>query len=301
VADTTNNRGVFGRGVPAVKPTFGSLFTGIGGIDFGLERAGWECRWQIEIDDFCQRILEKHWPNVKRYRDCRGINPKELEAVDLICGGFPCQSVSIAGKREGETDPRWLWPEFRRFIRGLRPQWILAENVPGLLSIDSGRLFGGILKDLAEIGYDAEWEMLPAAAFGAPHLRYRVFIVAYTQSNRNNRESGRSGHRKQECLEERWQTVGGQPNKHRYGNGTSKDVAHPNGERRGDTQGRRPTLSVLGGGSPSPWGTWIPEPNVGRMANGIPFRVDRLKSLGNAVVPQVVEWIGKRIIEYESL
>lgn len=195
---------------------FGSLFSGIGGLDLGLERAGMECVWQVEIDDYATRVLEKHWPNVPRWRDVRTFiadadcdrqqgwkkshsQPEEsrqqasrrdhLERlrppadVDGICGGFPCQPVSLAGARRGDADERWLWPYFRDCIRILRPRWVLIENVRGLLSADVGRLFRGILWDLASLGFDAEWQILPAGAFGAPHIRERVFIVAYAQHN----------------------------------------------------------------------------------------------------------------------
>src|SRR5437588_4892053 len=153
----------------------GSLFSGIGGLDLGLGRAGMSVAWQVENDPFCAAVLEKHWPGVKRYGDIREIRWEEVESVDLVCGGFPCQPVSLAGRRLGTTDDRWLWPEFARCVRTVRPRYVLVENVPGLLV----RGMGDVLGDLAACGYDAEWDCLPAAAVGAPHLRYRVFIVAY--------------------------------------------------------------------------------------------------------------------------
>src|SRR5215471_17499230 len=115
--------------------TYGSLCRGIGGIDLGLDRAGFECRWQCEIDEFCRKILAKHWPHVRRYGDIKQLTGGELEPVDLICGGYPCQPFSQAGKRGGENDPRHLWPEFARIIRILRPRYVLLENVSGHLSL----------------------------------------------------------------------------------------------------------------------------------------------------------------------
>src|SRR5262252_2632961 len=191
--------------------TVGSLFSGIGGFDLGFERAGFDIRWQVEIDPFCQRVLAKNWPNVRRYGDVRHVmghaescgrrargtwrSPHSgsgvsdcscwdrravfIEPVDVLCGGFPCQPHSLAGRRAAAADDRDLWPEFMRLIRELRPRWVVAENVPGLLSSEAGRFFGGILRDLAESGYDAEWDCLPACAFGAPHRRDRVWLVAY--------------------------------------------------------------------------------------------------------------------------
>jgi DNA (cytosine-5)-methyltransferase 1 len=150
------------------------MFAGIGGLDLGLERAGMRCRWQVEIDPYCCRVLEKHWPDVRRYEDVKEIRWEEVEPVDLVAGGFPCQPVSVAGKQLREDDDRWLWPEFRRCLGVVRPAYVLVENVPGLLTGGMGTVLG----ELAELGYDAEWETLPAAAFGAPHLRFRVFLVA---------------------------------------------------------------------------------------------------------------------------
>lgn len=161
------------------RPTFGSLFAGIGGIDLGLERAGWRGRWQVEWDPFCQRVLAKHWPDVQRYGDITTVDWSGVERVDLLAGGFPCQPVSGAGKRKAQSDERWLWPEFLRAIRALRPRLVLVENVTNLLAINDGSAFGEVVGDLAASGYDAEWDCIPAAALGAPHDRDRVWIVAY--------------------------------------------------------------------------------------------------------------------------
>ena len=158
--------------------TYGSLFTGIGGLDLGLDRAGMECRWQIEIDPFCQKVLEKQWPGVKRYGDIRTVRGTDIEPVDLICGGFPCQDLSQAGKRAGiEGSRSGLWFEYARLVGELRPRWVLIENVPGLLVHDAMRRVVG---ELARLGYVGCWRSLRAAEFGASHLRKRVFIVAYS-------------------------------------------------------------------------------------------------------------------------
>lgn len=225
-------------------PTFGSLFAGIGGLDLGLERAGWECCWQVESDEWCRRVLGKHWPDVVRYGDIREVD--SLPPVDLICGGFPCQPISRAGKGLVQADQRWLWPEFHRIIRLVRPRFVLVENVQALL----GRGFGDVLGDLAASGYDAEWDCLPAAAFGAPHLRDRVFLVAHASSPRLQ------------------------------GLGTERGL-----------------FQALSQGEVGGADWWATEPNVGRVADGIPHRVDRLRGLGNAVVPQVAEWIGRRLLD----
>lgn len=235
--------------------TFGSLFAGIGGLDLGLERAGMICKWQVEIDPFCQKVLAKHWPDVARYEDVRDVGGHNLEPVDLICGGFPCQDVSLAGKRAGlEGQRTTLWSEFARIIGEVRPRWVLAENVPGLLSSDNGRFFGNVLRDLAACGYDAEWDCIPAAAVGASHRRDRVYIVAYANSKRRGHTSKRYG------------TVA--------------------------IFGRIPTRVT--------WPVFGESP-VLRVADGVPDRVDRLRSLGNAVVPQVAEWIARGIAEVENM
>jgi DNA-cytosine methyltransferase len=164
-----------------VRLTVGSLFSGIGGFDLGFQRAGFEIKWQVEIDPFCRRVLEKHWPGVKRYSDVRHLHAPEPAWVDVVCGGFPCQDISDAGKRAGIDGERsGLWAEFARLIRELEPRYIVVENVAALL----GRGLSRVLGDLAESGYDAEWDCLPASAVGAPHRRDRIWIVAYADSRR---------------------------------------------------------------------------------------------------------------------
>lgn len=156
--------------------TFGSLFAGIGGFDLGFERAGMRCEWQVEIDPYCQRVLAKHWPNVRRWDDVRTFPPAGDWNVDVICGGFPCQDISNAGTRDGlDGDRSGLWFEFLRIIRLLRPSYVVVENVAALLERGIGVVLGG----LAGIGFDATWEVLSACAFGASHTRRRLFIVAY--------------------------------------------------------------------------------------------------------------------------
>ena len=238
--------------------TFGSLFAGIGGLDLGLERAGMVCKWQVENNDYAARVLAKHWPKVRRWGDIRTFPPEPASewAVELVCGGFPCQPVSNAGKRRGESDERWLWDEMCRICQMVKPVWVLAENVPGLLSAASGRLFGTVVRDLASIGYSCEWDCVSAASVGAPHVRNRVFII-----------------------------------------GRSEDVADASCQckHRAGTTGKR------GGRQPTNGDWWLLEPDVGRVANGVPKRVDRLKCLGNAVVPQVAERIGRYINDGRAL
>jgi len=289
-----------------LNATFGSLFAGIGGIDLGLERAGWKCCWQVENNTYCLRILEKHWPQVRRYGNIKRVDPGELERVDLIAGGFPCQPTSYAGKRKGTEDPRWLWPEMARIIRGVRPRFVLVENPPGLYT----KGFGQVLGDLAACRYDAEWDCLPAAAFGAPHLRYRIFLVAYSQisglegleSTRNLCTNG--------CVTQRRPStdansdsdglprsrLSAQPRQPHQTNvdpsGLRKELSDAN--ESGCVQNIRRIFSGQPNITRSGW--WDAEPAICRVVDGISFGVDRLEALGNAVVPQVAEWIGQRII-----
>lgn len=155
---------------------FGSLFAGIGGFDLGLERAGMECKWQVEIDERKRAVLARHWPDVARFGDIAEVSASQLGQVDLIAGGFPCTDISSAGDRAGiDGEHSGLWTHFARLIRELRPRYVLVENVPALLV----RGMETVLGDLAASGYDAEWDCLPAAAFGAPHLRARLWLLAY--------------------------------------------------------------------------------------------------------------------------
>lgn len=159
---------------------FGSLFAGIGGFDLGFERASMECAWQVDNDERANAVLERHWPNVERYGDVQDVGKHNLKAVDLICGGFPCQDVSVAGKRKGLAGKRsGLWFEFHRILEELAPRWVVVENVPGLLSSNGGRGFAIILRGLVEIGYGVCWRILDAQYFGVAQRRRRVFIVGH--------------------------------------------------------------------------------------------------------------------------
>lgn len=164
---------------------FISLFAGIGGFDLGFERVGMACEGQVEIDGACNKILKKHWPNVKRYGDVKECGKHNLEQVDLICGGFPCQDVSVAGRREGLAGSRsGLWFEFYRVLEELRPGWVVIENVPGLLSSNKGRDFATILQGLAELRYLSAWRILDAQYFGVAQRRRRVFIIGHLGDGR---------------------------------------------------------------------------------------------------------------------
>ena len=400
--------------------TVGSLFSGIGGLDLGLERAGHTVQWQIEADPYCRRVLAQHWPHVPCHHDIKTVTAGDLTPVDLLCGGFPCQPVSHAGLQKGTTDDRWLWPEFYRLIDVLRPRYVLLENVPGLLTANGGSAFRGILADLATSGYDAEWDCLPAAAVGAPHLRYRVFIIASLPDAERHRAGVQSRHapsggqawepphaskptlvrpedRKADAerlapsrqavadaqeFDQRTRLCPSEPTAQRRGrsgdsSGTLADQPTAVADSTSNGRGSRGTACSGLGGWPAPerpssqvadadragreelrgaesvgsqfrsaerggaamadadhqrcvggrqpeqhdqqgprWrepdgrlsdgrffdapisGEWPIEPSMGRLADGVPDRVAQLKALGNAVVPQVAEWLGRRLQEH---
>ena len=230
-----------------------SLFSGIGGLDLGLERAGMTVVGQVEIDPWCRKVLAKHWPEVPRHDDVRTAAGwwGDRAAPDLVCGGFPCQPASTAGKRRGPTDGRWLWPAMAGVIRHLRPRYVLVENVLGLSTAG----LGDVLGDLAALGFDADWGVLSACAVGAPHPRARLFIVAHADD--------------------------GQPDQ-------------PQSETWAADERPVPWRRPVGPGR-SHW--WASEPGVARVADGVAGRVDRTRALGNAVVPQVAEHIGRMVME----
>ena len=241
--------------------TFGSLFAGIGGIDLGFERCGMECKWQVEINDYAQKVLAKHWPKVHRERDIRECSARNLDWVDVIAGGFPCQDISYAGLGAGLDGERsGLFFEAIRLVRELQPRAVVLENVAALLTRGLDRVLG----TLAEIGYDAEWHCIPAAYVGAPHIRNRLFVMAYANS---------VGRRKGSIL----QRVAAQKLLPRDAWGGVSVAVHASAGLSGRVR-RIPNDSFYG------------------MAHGIPARVDRLRGLGNAVVPQVAELVGKMVL-----
>jgi DNA (cytosine-5)-methyltransferase 1 len=246
--------------------TIGSLFSGIGGFEHGFNLASkdkFKVIWQVENDPFCNSILEKHYPNTKRYSDIKEVDVDGLERPNIICASPPCQPFSTAGKRKGSEDDRHLWPETFRIIRNLRPDWFVLENVRGLFTSEKGKIFGRILSDLDSIRYDAEWQVLPAKAFGAPHKRDRVFVVANPVSKRLQRPFFEEGIC---CLAEQTLT--------KFGN---RDI----------TCGSWWTENI---------------PNI-RVGNGVPLRVarHRVKAYGNSICPQVIEFLAKRILDLEGI
>jgi DNA (cytosine-5)-methyltransferase 1 len=254
--------------------TVGSLFAGIGGFDLAAERAGLQVKWQVEIDDYATRVLEKHWPDVQRFRDVRLCGADNLEPVDVICGGFPCQDISSAGQKVGIDGERsGLWSEYARIVRELRPRYVVVENVAGLAARGLGRVLG----DLAACGYDTEWESLPAGLFGAPHLRARIFVVGYT--DRHGESDGAVDD------ETPWMPA------------LVADAEHAFRKQR------RALGRAWGSRESVPWderGRCVDPALAVRVDDGFPGRLDRLRCLGNSVVPAAAEFIFGRILEAEQ-
>lgn len=243
-----------------------SLFSGIGGLDLAAEAAGFVTVGQCEWAEFQTKVLEKHWPDVQRWRDIRGLSADDFyrktghETVTCISGGFPCQPHSVAGKRRASSDERDLWPEMRRVISEIKPKWVVAENVPGLLSSENGRFFANVLRDFAEMGFDVGWGITSAAAIGAIHRRERLAIIAYASSIRLQRRF---------TTQERFYS---------------------------DEQSKRAFTNLLRCADES----YIRKSAILRRNNGLPNRVDRTKSLGNAVVPQAFYPFFKAIHDLET-
>jgi DNA (cytosine-5)-methyltransferase 1 len=348
--------------------TIGSLFSGIGGLELGLEWAGLgPTLWQVERDPSARHWLAEHWPDAIRHDDVCAVGAHNLTPVDLICGGFPCQPHSVAGKRQGSNDERDLWGEFGRVVRELRPSYVVGENVPGLLTSDGGRFFNRVLSDLAALGFDVEWDVLSAADVGAPHLRERLFIVATSRGvgqadarrSRHERERRRAdAHGPARALEgearERERrgpdagnrsagvgrmahaSGGGRREERALGGGSGggsgafgaggdrplfggEALGHAHGERgrgrgerrdagnadaSGEVVGWREAVPVRGlDGTvrlvPADAAARGPESPLYPVAHGVSGRVARLRAVGNAVVPQVAEVVGRLIVERE--
>ena len=319
--------------------TFGSLFAGIGGFDLGFERAGMVCKWQVENDEYANKILARHWPDVARYGDIRQFPPVRCDAdgesepigavhdcetpglpgngglwVDVICSGFPCQDISYANANAAGLDGErsGLFFETVRVVRQLRPRYVVLENVAALLVRGLDRVCG----ELATVGYRVEWDCIPAATVGAPHIRDRVFIIGrrLPTDTPGPRHPGAGG-RAPDC--ERANSGGERRaiiRRYAWNNGETSILANAHGDgfvggtdRRLFPVGSRVYTAPPPGGTAEPercpernW--WEIEPGMGRVVNGVSPDVDKhkLRCLGNAVVPQVAEFVGRELIAYDN-
>ena len=390
------------------------LFSGIGGFSLGLERTGhFKTTAFCEIDKFCKLILDKHWKGTKIYDNVKEITKERLEAdgiefPDIITGGFPCQSFSVAGKQKGTSDDRYLWPEMFRIIKIFKPRYVIGENVRGIVNIENGMVFETVCSNLEDEGYEVQPFLIPAASVGAPHRRERIWFIAireesvvdtnnirFEQHNEtekttswrgtsatsestsdvgdtnhdglstskiegssaassNNNEKGQNetsefkgtgGSRDSENVENSRRTLQQgtelfdtnedeireeDANQHqRSGSPSESDVANTESIRTGESRefnqeerSEGSSSTQLDGSSSNDANTnlnrekwnqsedrkgsrveqddwWLVEPNVGRVAYGVSGRVHRLKALGNSIVPQIVEEIGRAIIKAE--
>lgn len=242
--------------------TFGSLFAGIGGFDLGFERAGMECRWQVENQTARQKLLSLRWPHAGRWDDVSTFPPTPASdwTVDVLCGGFPCQDISLCGDGAGIDGERsGLWGQYARIVRTLRPRYVVVENVTALASRGLDRVLG----DLAACGFDAEWDCLPASAFGAYHERDRIFVVAYPTR------------------------VDGRPH----------DLLEAGLDWGPSLQSRRLSGMAVASAGQRQNTRLRCEPGLDRLVRRVPGALDRLEGVGNSVYPAVAEWIGRRLIE----
>ena len=266
------------------------LFSGIGGFSLGLERAGMSTVAMCEKDPYCRKILAKHWPDLTIHEDIRNLDGRQYtKSIDLVCGGFPCQPFSVAGKRKGTDDDRHLWPEMLRVIQESRPRWVIGENVFGFVNM----ALDDVQADLEREHYEVRKFLLPAVAVDARHRRDRIILIAYSNSpaiwdiperqaqGRDNLQAGRQAITPHDGS--------AQSLANSYCEGL--EIGQGFGEH---TQSELSTIERSGCEEPA---VWTPEPCVGRVADGVPNRVDRIKGLGNAVVPQLIQAIGELVIK----
>ncbi len=276
------------------------LFSGIGGFSVGLERAGFKTVAFCEIDKYCGLVLKKHWKDIKIYHDVREITKQQLEAdgcelPEVITGGFPCQPFSVAGRQKGSGDNRYLWPEMFRVIKEFKPRWIIAENVRGIINIQDGVVFENVCTDLESQGYETQTFIIPAAGVGAPHRRDRVWIVANSRRTIRGQQSSRN---KESIGSGASQETKRSADSDSFARSSEREKTMANSKRvyvQGQQERSRQEQSRRSG-----W--WDIEPDVGRVADGVPGRIHRLKGLGNSIVPQIAEEIGRAILkaEYEN-
>lgn len=315
----------------SIPLTHFSLFSGIGGLDLAAEWAGFQTVGQVEKSDYANKILKKHWPDVPRWEDIKDVTIHTVReagiehAPTVLSGGFPCQPFSCAGQRRGAEDDRYLWPEMLRVVQELRPAWVIGENVAGLVSL----ALDDVLTDLERAGYSCRAFLLPAAGVGAPHMRDRVFIVAHSGGVASRqattppcsiREDPES--RSDALCSSIRQPPGGantdladttgircKGSSERECSGTQEEGGVQKPISRGAYVAHSTRDLAPGSGEAGfpPWradpfgGLWLSEPAVGRVADGVPSRVDRLRCLGNAVVPQQVYPIFQAIAEVEKM
>lgn len=276
----------------------GSLFTGIGGFDLAAEWMAWINIFQVEKDKYCQKVLTKHFPTTKLYEEIKEFDAKQYRgAIDIITGGFPCQPFSTAGKRKGKTDERYLWPEMLGVIRTIRPRWVVAENVSGIVSWNNGLVFEQVQTDMEVEGYEVQPFVIPACAVNAPHRRDRVWFIAHSYSgyggsidriiqSQTNQIKRPSRFKDRERLRSEPSNV-------------SKDEFVTNARSQRQQKCNTTTITDEQGYPPRPfiksWSDWPTESPICGGNDGLPYRLDRIKALGNAILPQIAYKIFRAI------
>lgn len=285
-----------------------SLFSGIGGIDLAAEWAGFETILFVEKDKYCQKVLNKHWPNMPRMGDIKSVTREKIEELTgsgtatIVSGGYPCQGESVAGKRGGKADDRWLWPEMFRIIQETKPSWVLGENVAGHITLG----LDAVLSDLEGIGYSAQTFVIPACAIGTWHIRDRVFVVANSSSNRYNNSQFREPECCTETRQETQETIiqGNRGSNETLGN--SKILPNTICQGCSNIEGCWEKTIVARLGLPCSRTWWRTEPELGRVVHGVSSKLDeslrkqRVRALGNTVVPQQIYPILKAIADIET-
>ena len=261
-----------------------SLFSGIGGLDLAFEWAGGKVKAMCEIEPYCQKVLRKHWPHVPLFEDIRELRSADVGKVDIIYGGFPCQPFSVAGNRKGQDDDRYLWPEFSKLVSEIKPRWVLAENVPGILRIAAD----DVCSDLERQGYCIGIWDFEAAAVGAKHRRERIFFVAH--SGRSLRQRGFEQRTLRDEIE---RGTAYQPERPSCSPAPYSDSKRCEEQRESI---KLPETHAAFGCC----GWWESEPRMDRTSHGISYRVDRLRALVNAVVPQQAYPVFKAIKEADD-
>ena len=311
------------------------LFSGIGGFSLGLEWAGMSTVAMCEKDPYCRKILAKHWPHLTIHEDIRNLDGKQYaDSIDVVCGGFPCQPFSVAGKQRGSDDDRHLWPEMLRVIQESKPRWVIGENVFGFINME----LDNVQADLEREHYTVRKFVLPAVAVDAHHRRDRIFIISYANSPAvwDISERQAQGRDHFQAVRQTFTPDDGKAQPLAYSDnrhwsrknkgvlgkqsgetsdrftGSGEDVAYSHdtgiqgstkprshgeiGKESHDQHLERCSRSSVRLSNTQRQTCWLPEPNVGRVAHGVPNRVDRLRGLGNAVVPQLVQAIGELVL-----
>ena len=275
------------------------LFSGIGGFSLGLEATGgFETKAFCELDKYCKGVLKKHWPDIRQYDDIKELTYDKLrsdgiDTIDIITGGYPCQPFSVAGKQKGTEDKRHLWPEYFRLVKECRPTWVIGENVSGHIKLGLDQ----VIEDLESEGYATRTFSISASSIGANHQRERIWIIANSNSNGLFKDNSNIRPQSTESIGKDFGSIRKDiPREQHMANTNSGSEETLNQERILGEQNTEGETERYPDGSLQVHGQWNFEPNVGRVADGIPSRVDRLKSLGNSLVPQIPYYIGQTIL-----